>query len=171
MARTSDIINFILSGAKVEANAHVLCLHSFLSHVHYMSLNGIYLGLMSLIVVTDVAYQTMFWKYKIVAILVSWLAYTLAVRETYKYYHSVMANTSSFIANAGSGTTIPTNSLPNVMTSLLSLQVAADVMGVTVLTGDIKKLHMKTKRVMYFIYAMFIVHALAVILMFQFGGK
>ena len=172
MARTNDLINFMLSGVAVEANANMLCLNNIAKYASYLIINSIYLGAMTLLTVSDVIFRTTLWKYKLLITVVAWAVYSLIIFSTFwRYCYDTLRNSEAYLRKGPIKIVTPSASLLESISSVWSMGVVTNAMTLTTLDCKIEKARSVATKLMTCIYTLYIIEAIVSIYVSSVGVK
>lgn len=172
MARTNDLINFMLSGVTVEANANMLCLNNIAKYASYLIITSVYLGVMTLLTIVDVIFHTTLWKYKLLITVVAWAVYSLIIFSTFwKYCCDTLHNSDAYLRKGPVKIATPSASLIESISSIWSMRVMSNTMILTTFDSKIEKARSVTTKIMTCIYVLYIIEAIMSIYVSSVGVK
>ena len=172
MARTNDLINFMLSGVVVEANANMLCLNNIAKYASYLIITSVYLGVMTLLTIVDVIFHTTLWKYKLLITVVAWAVYSLIIFSTFwKYCCDTLRNADAYLRKGPVKIVTPSASLIESVSTVWSMRVMSNTMTLTTFDSKIEKARSVTTKIMTCIYALYIIEAVISVYLSVFGAK
>lgn len=161
MARTNDLINFMLSGVAVEVNANMLCLNNIAKYASYLIITSVYLGLMTLLTIVDVIFHTTLWKYKLLITVVAWAVYSLIIFSTFwKYCCDTLRNSDAYLRKGPVKIVTPSASLIESISTIWSMRVMGNTMTLTTFDSKIEKARSVTTKIMTCIYVLYIIEAI-----------
>ena len=172
MARTNDLINFMLSGVAVEANANMLCLKNIAKYASYLIITSVYLGIMTLLTIVDVIFHTTLWKYKLLITVVAWTVYSLIIFSTFwKYCCDTLSNADAYLRKGPVEIVTPSASLIEFVSTVWSMRVMSNTMTLITFDSKIEKARSVTTKIMTCIYVLYIIEAIVSIYVSSVGVK